>query len=156
VPEEPRPPNPTDGAVIYRTRWNDDLHQAATVLARHGIPAAPEWRASNALAGMHWRTREGDGEGWLIVPEPEVARARVALEAWKQLEGERLRGHSRDVGWQLAFVLLLGLAFGGLPFFLSSEPGRQPLLAATAIAAVLALGLYVLVSWRRSRARRRQ
>ena len=153
--EEPRRPNPTDGVVVYRTRWSDDLHQGATALARHGIPVAPEWRESNAVAGMHWQAREGNGEGALIVPALEVVRARAALAAWKQAESTRLQSHARDVAWQLAFVLFLGLVFGGLPLFLSSELGRHPLVAAAAIAVVLGLGLYVLVSWRRSRARRR-
>jgi hypothetical protein len=153
VPGEPRRPNPTDGAVVYRTYWSADLAAAAAEAARHGIPAAAEWRATHMPAGLRWRAREGDGEGWLIVPAVEVERARAVLATWKGTSEARVSAHARDVAWQLGFVLWIALILGAVPLLVSPVPHRYPIWVAVYGAVFVGLGLYVLRAWRRSRAR---
>lgn len=153
VPEEPRPSS-GDGAIVYRTFWKADLAQAAAAAARHGIPVVSEWRDTNAWPGLHWRAREGDGEGWLVVPVPDVERARTALHAWKASAEGRLRAHTRDAAWQLAFVLLVAaLAIGLAPVIQAAR--AQPAWPIAYGVVLLCLGVYALRGWRKSRARAR-
>jgi hypothetical protein len=147
-------PRPADGTVVYRTFWRADLAQAAAAAARQGIPAVSEWRDTNAWPGLNWRTREGDGEGWLVVPVPDVARARAALGAWKNSTEARVQGHMRDVRWQLAIVLFLGaLAIGIIPVIRIAP--QQPAWPIAYSLVMLGLGAYVFSAWRKSRHRAR-